>query len=56
MFRFAQHDTPGNEMNFKSPIILCCLFCDVFHLESSAADTQIALRIWDLDAGCGDML
>ena len=32
------------------------LRCDVFHLERSAADMQIALGIWDLDAGSGEML
>src|SRR6476646_7611057 len=30
--------------------------CDVFHFECSAADMQVALWIWDLDAGSGEML
>src|SRR5207244_10229387 len=40
-----------------------CLRCvrafslrDVFHLKRSAADMQVALGIWDLDAGSGEML
>ena len=32
--------------------VLCC---DVFHLERSAADIEVALGIWDLDPGSGEM-
>src|SRR6266550_2600155 len=31
-------------------------FCDAFHLECSAADMQVALGTWDLDAGSGEVL
>src|SRR5437867_3181059 len=35
----------------------CVVFaCDVFHFDCSAADMQVALGIWDLDAGSGEML
>jgi hypothetical protein len=34
----------------------CVVFaCDVFHFDCSAADMQVALGIWDLNAGSGEM-
>src|SRR5215471_14834930 len=36
--------------------ILFSFLRDVFHFERAAADMQVALGIWDLDSGNGEML